>query len=145
MMIATPSTSSVASDFWTLDTSKKRFTMSVGLRPSKHSISAWAKCLAKASAVRTKIRRCRHSATNNCRARSVAASARNANITSDSTTTGQSWMPKATVLTRASMAAGVTIESTPTATANARIVVMSDRSRRSTSVSRRHGPFARAP
>ena len=135
----TPSTSRVVTDFCTVETSKKRLTMSVGLRPSKAPISAREKWLAKASAVRTKRRRCRHSATNVCNARSTAATSRNPNITSDSATTGQSSTPKATVLTSASIAAGTTMESRPTPRAKARSVIKSERSRRKSCDSRCQG------
>ena len=143
--IATPSTSSDVIAFCTVATSKKRFTMSVGLRPSNDSISARENRVAKVLAVRAKSRRCRYSATANCIARKIAEKIRKASITSESTTTGQSSTPKATVLTRASMAAGVTIERRPTPRAKARIVTTSRRSRRSNSMSRAHGRITAPP
>ena len=135
----TPSTSSDVIDFCTVASSKKRLTMSVGLRPSNDCISPWANRVANSLAVRAKIRRCMYSATTTCIARSRAEKQRKASITRARTTTGQSSTPKATVLTRASMAAGVTIESRPTPRAKARIVQTSRRSRRSNAISRAHG------
>ena len=143
--IPTPSTSSDVIAFCTDAISKKRLTMSVGLRPSNEPISAFANRTVNSWALRAKIRRWMYSATTTCIPRSIAEKTRKASITSAKTTTGQRSTPKATVLTRASMAAGVTIESRPTPSAKARIVQTSRRSRRSRSISRAHGRIAGAP